>query len=108
MLLPMTDRAAWPTYLLTLPFGIGLLYWVWRRGGDRTLARVAPAFTRGPASGKKYTPGQVRVALTGLIVVAGGGYLVIHVVLPMPTEMPGCPGRPPNPPLNPTGLRPAG
>jgi hypothetical protein len=73
MLLPMTDRAAWPIYLLTLLSGIALLYWVWRRGGDRTLALVGPAFTRGPTSGKKYTPAQVRVALTGLIVVAWGG-----------------------------------
>src|SRR4051794_4790950 len=45
--LPMTDSRLLPSYALTGLLGATFLYWIWRRGGDRTLAMVAPAFGRG-------------------------------------------------------------
>ena len=67
-----------------------LLYWVWRRGGDGTLALVAPAFSRGSVTEKTYTPRQVRLWLTALMVVAWTGFAVMRVSMPPPPPIPGC------------------
>lgn len=88
--LPMTDSRLLPFYALTVASGAALLYWVWKRGGDRTLAVVGPAFTRGSVSAKSYTPAQVRLWLTGLIVVGWTGFVVIRLVTPAPPPFPGC------------------
>jgi hypothetical protein len=106
MVLPITDKALWPSYLLTFASGGALLYWVWKRDGDRTLAVVGPAFTRGSMTSKKYTPGQVRVGLTTFMALAWGGYVVMRLALPLPSEMPGCPGQPPSPRLQSDGASP--
>jgi hypothetical protein len=36
LLLPISHRGLWPFYGLSIVSGGGLLYWVWRRGGDQT------------------------------------------------------------------------
>ena len=92
LLLPMAHRSLWPFYGLTVLAGGALLYWVWRRGGDQTLAAVAPAFVRGIAQDKKYTPQQVRVGLTAILVLAWGGFIAMRLTMPMPspTEFPPC------------------
>jgi hypothetical protein len=66
--LPFADPRLLPFHVLTALLGAALLYWVWRRGGDRTLAMLAPAFSRGGVRTKIYTPRQVRVWLTVLLV----------------------------------------
>jgi hypothetical protein len=63
--LPVADRTNFPKIAIGLLSGGALVYWVWRRGGDRTLALFGPAFTRRSVSGKKYTPRQVRWVITG-------------------------------------------
>jgi hypothetical protein len=88
--LPMTDSRLLPSYALTVALGAALLYWVWTRGGDRTLALVAPAFSRVGVTAKTYTPAQVRVWLTGLIVVAWTGFAVMRLLMPAPPPFPGC------------------
>jgi hypothetical protein len=90
MTLPFSDKAAWPALLVTVLSGAALLYWVWKRGGDRALARVGPVFLQG-AMNKTYTPRQVRTALTALFVLAWGGYFVMRLAMPLPTTFPGCP-----------------
>jgi hypothetical protein len=72
-----------PECQLLLPF---------RRGGDETLAKVGPAFTRGDVRKKVYSPRQVRVWLTVLLVIAWGGYVAMGLVVPTSTlaEMPFC------------------
>ncbi len=92
-LLPLTDRRLLPTYALTLLCGAVFLFWVWKRGGDRTLAKVAPAFTRGGRADTRYTPEQVRFWCTAFLVVAWVGYVVMRAVLPLPaqTHLPFCP-----------------
>src|SRR5579863_3688321 len=52
LFLPFTHRSLWPVYALTVLSGAGLLYWVWRRGGDQALAKVGPAFMHGNVLGK--------------------------------------------------------
>ena len=88
--LPVTDPRLLPSYALTLLLGAALLYWVWRRGGDGTLALVAPAFSRGSVTEKTYTPRQVRLWLTALMVVAWTGFAVMRVSMPPPPPIPGC------------------
>jgi hypothetical protein len=90
--LPLTDARLLPSHVLTVLLGAALLYWVWRRGGDRTLAMVAPAFRRGNVSANTYTPRQVRLWLTVLLVVAWTGYAVMRVSMPPPPPFPGCAG----------------
>jgi hypothetical protein len=53
---------------------------------------VAPAFSRGGVRAKIYTPRQVRVWLTVLLVVAWTGYAVMRVSMPPPPPFPGCAG----------------
>ena len=89
--LPLADSRVLPNYGLTVVLGGSLLYWVWRRGGDRTLALVAPAFSRGGVTEKTYTPRQVRLWLTVLLLVAWGGYVVMRLSMPTPPPFPGCP-----------------
>lgn len=88
--LPMTDARLLPSYALTVALGAALLYWVWKRGGDQTLALVAPAFLRGGVTAKTYTPAQVRLWLTGLIVVSWTGFAVMRLIMPAPPPFPGC------------------
>jgi hypothetical protein len=90
--LPLTDARLLPSHALTVLLGAALLYWVWRRGGDRTLAVVAPAFSRGGVTAKVYTPRQVRVWLTALVVVAWTGFAVMRLTTPSVPPLPGCPG----------------
>ncbi len=88
--LPLTDARLLPSHALTLVLGATLLYWVWKRGGDRTLALVGPAFARGALREKTYTPRQVRIRITTLIVVAWTGYVVMRLSMPPPPRFPGC------------------
>jgi hypothetical protein len=92
LLLPLTQPSSWPFHGLTLLCGAALLFWVWKRGGDRTLAKFAPAFMRGAGRDTSYTPGQVRLWSTVTLVIAWGGYLGMRFAAPMPTqaEMPFC------------------
>lgn len=78
LVLPLADRRLWPFYALTLLSGALLLYWVWRRGGDETLAKVGPAFFRWAGRGARYTPGQVRVASVALLVISWGGHVAFR------------------------------
>ena len=88
--LPMMDSRLLPSYALTMALGAAFLYWLWKRGGDRTLALVAPAFSRVGVTAKTYTPAQVRFWLTGLIVVAWTGFAVMRLIMPAPPPFPGC------------------
>jgi hypothetical protein len=92
LLLPFTDRRTWSFYGLTVLCGAALLFWIWRRGGGQTLARIGPAFARGAARDKRYTPQQVRFWTTATLVIAWGGYIAMRLAMPMPTpaEMPSC------------------
>jgi len=90
--LPLADARLLPFHVLTVLLVAALLYWVWRRGGDRTLAMVAPAFSRGSVSAKTFTPRQVRVWLTVLLVVSWTGYAVMRVSMPLAPPFPGCAG----------------
>lgn len=58
LILPLSHRGVWPNYALTLLSGGVLLYWIWKRGGDQTLARFGPAFTRGSAPGRRTRPSR--------------------------------------------------
>jgi hypothetical protein len=90
--LPLTDSRLLPSHGLTVLLGAALLYWVWSRGGDLTLAMVAPAFRRGSMTATTYTPRQVRLWLTVLLVVAWTGYAVMRLSMPPPPPFPGCTG----------------
>ena len=92
LVLPFTDRRLWPFYGLTLTCGVVLLGWIWKWGGDRTLAKVGPAFARGVVRDKRYSPRQVRFWSTSMLVIAWGGFVAMRLTMPTPTpaEMPFC------------------
>jgi hypothetical protein len=92
LLLPITHRGHWPFYGLTVLCGAALLFWIWKRGGDRILAKVGPAFNRSAARGKSYTPERVRFWCTAALAVGWGGYVAMRLSMPTPTqaEMPFC------------------
>jgi hypothetical protein len=59
-----------------------LLRWIWQGTGAETLARIAPAFLSQPYAGRQFTPKQVRLFLTGLMVLALAGTLVASRAMP--------------------------
>jgi hypothetical protein len=93
-LLPITHPSVWRSYGLTVLCGGAFLFWVWKGGGDRTLAKVGPAFSRGRTRKTRYTPERVRFWSTATIVIAWGGYTAMRFTMPMPMpthpDMPSC------------------
>lgn len=81
-LLPVTHRSLWPLHALTLSCGAALLFWVWKRGGDRTLAKVIPAFVTSAGRDVRYTPARVRFWTTATIVISWAGYVAMGFVVP--------------------------
>src|SRR6185503_2826266 len=57
-----------------------ILRWLWSPGGE-LLARVAPAFTRGPVS-RTFSATRVRAFVTGLLIVALGGNIAVQLATP--------------------------
>lgn len=92
-LLPFTHPRLWPLHGLLLASIALLLYWLWLRGGDGLLARVAPAFTHGAARDASYTPRQVRLWITAMMVVGYGGIAALRLTttIPSPSGMKLCP-----------------
>ena len=88
--LPLTDPRLLPFHVLTVSSGAAFFYWIWRRGGDRTLALVAPAFGRGWGARKIYTPRQIRVWATAVIAVSWTGFVVMRLSASVPPPFPGC------------------
>jgi hypothetical protein len=88
--LPLGDPRQRPMYAVTLLLGAAFLYWVWKRGGDRQLALIGATFFQGGRGDKTFTPGQVRFAMTALIVLSWGGYVVMRLAMPDPPPFPGC------------------
>lgn len=88
--LPLTHPRLLPFHVLTLSSGAAFLYWLWRRGGDRTLALVAPAFGRGWGAAKTYTPRQIRLWATAVVAVSWTGFVVMRLSTPVPPLFPGC------------------
>jgi hypothetical protein len=66
---------------------IALLWWVWRGGGAEFLARVGPALSKRPSNDKNYSPAQVRMALTALVLLSSVGSAVMSRWMPMPPEV---------------------
>ena len=63
--------------------GLALLFkWLWQGSGSETLARMAPAFTRGSVTRRTFTPRQVRLFLTSILVVAILANIVMQLAVP--------------------------
>ena len=81
---PPTRASGWVYWTVVALTSSGLLYWVWARGGDDLLARLAPAFTQGPVLERSFSATRVRYFITVLVVapllvniamdVLGGGF----------------------------------
>ena len=59
-----------------------LLRWLWQGTGADILARIAPAFLNQAYVRREFTPKQVRLFLTGLMVLAMVGNLVAFAAMP--------------------------
>jgi len=69
-----------------------LLKWLWQGGGDEILARMAPVFTRGSITARTFTPRQVRLFVTAIVLVAVCAYIAMQLVVP--DFQPPCPSVP--------------
>ncbi len=56
------------SWALTLVTNGALLLWLWRGDGADLLARMAPAYLRGP-TGRRFNPSTVRLVLSALLVI---------------------------------------
>jgi hypothetical protein len=73
--------------LVTISIWLGVLWWVWRGGGDDFLSRVGPALSQRPSYERRYGPERVRLAATAFILVAAIGAFVMFHVMPQSPEM---------------------
>jgi len=89
MQFPPRQTAGWMLWTVQALLSGGLVYWIWARGGDDLLARLAPAFTQGPVLERSFSPTHVRYFLTALAILAPAGNLIMQLVGGMP-PMPGC------------------
>ncbi|SRR6266571_4335211 len=57
-----------------------LLRWLWQGSGAETLARMAPALTRGSTS-RTFTPRQVKIFLTAILLIAFLGNIAMQLTV---------------------------
>jgi len=84
---PPTRASGWVYWTVVVLTSSGLLYWVWARGGDDLLARLAPAFTQGPVLERSFSRTHVRLLITLIAVVPLLANIAIQVIgtgFPMP------------------------
>lgn len=84
---PWTAPAALVMWGLTAATSALVLWWVWRGRGAEALARLGPALGGRTARERSYTPRQVRLVVTGVVVLSAVGTIVNRAVSP---TMPRC------------------
>ena len=60
-----------------------IIWWLWTQDGGRSLATIAPAFTRGPILERHYSPQLVRLGITALVILAPLGNIAVQLTQPM-------------------------
>ncbi|HEX7116214.1 MAG TPA: hypothetical protein VF193_13890 [Steroidobacter sp.] len=66
MRIPPTGPARVALWLLQAVATAVLLWWIWARSGADFSLRIAPAFTHDASKQRRYTPRQIRLAITAL------------------------------------------
>jgi hypothetical protein len=80
---PPAGSAALGLWLLHTIFSAILLWWLWARDGADFLARIAPAFMSGARHKFHYTPRQLRLVITGLVVLLPLWIIGFQMVMPI-------------------------
>lgn len=83
MQVPPTGSSALGLWLLQAIFSAILLWWLWARDGADFLARIAPAFMSGARKQYHYTPKQLRLVITGLVVLLPLWVIGFQMLLPI-------------------------
>ena len=80
MRFPPIREAEWMLWCGQALLSGGIVYWLWARGGDDLLARLAPAFTQGPVLERTYSATRVRNFVTAVVIVAPVSNIVMQLL----------------------------
>jgi hypothetical protein len=80
---PPSDSAGVGLWLIQATFSAIVLWWLWARNGAELLARMAPAFMPGTAIQRQYSPRQLRLAITGLVLLVPLWVIGLQEIIPM-------------------------
>jgi hypothetical protein len=85
---PPRRAAQLAVWTIQATFSGTTVYWLWARNGADILARLAPAFTRGPVLGREFSPTRVRWLVSAFVIVAP--LIAIMAQLSHPGIAPAC------------------